>query len=397
MNASTARRAVWTVAISFASAAACAVLAVFVLSGAVTNNVTTAVAAALVYMLPLLALQATTENALRRRADASGFPVDWIIYVSSKLAVGVAAAAIGSAVALLLGIITRWQDLYLTNRMVVVFSLVVACVVRVYDTTRNRLEERAHELEREVAYSAKALRVHEQEAASAREIQQGLMPRQLPQLRGFQFSAACQPALTVAGDYYDAIRLSGSSVAILVGDVSGKGMPAALLMSNLQAIVRVFAPAGLAPAELCAKANQLIAANVAPGKYVTFFYAIVDTERRRVDYCNAGHNPPLLAHADGAVETLGEGGPVLGVFRDAPYCGGSAVLRSGDTLVLFTDGITEAMNANDEEFGDERLLAAVRGDIAGADACHKRILSAVAEFANGIFHDDATILVMTVN
>ncbi|MGH9562560.1 MAG: PP2C family protein-serine/threonine phosphatase [Terracidiphilus sp.] len=121
------------------------------------------------------------------------------------------------------------------------------------------------------------------------------MPKELPQIRRCQLAAECLPARVVGGDYYDAIRLADCRAAIVIGDVSGKGMPAALLMSNLQAIVRAFAPTGLAPSELCAKANQLIAANVAPGKYITFFYAVVDTERMRLDYCNAGQQPTTLA------------------------------------------------------------------------------------------------------
>jgi serine phosphatase RsbU (regulator of sigma subunit) len=186
-------------------------------------------------------------------------------------------------------------------------------------------------------------------------------------------------------------------MASVVADVSGKGMGAALLMSNLQAIVRAFAPGGVAPQELCAKANQLIAANVAPGKYITFFYAIVDAAGMRVDYCNAGHNPPMLCHRDETVETLGEGGPVLGIFPGASYTAGSAALRPHDCLVLFTDGITEAMNAQDEEFGEDRLMALLRQRSDSAVEYQKRIMAAVTQFSNGSFHDDATILVMTVN
>jgi hypothetical protein len=118
--------------------------------------------------------------------------------------------------------------------------------------------------------------MHEQEFERAREIQEALMPEQLPQIRGCRHSAVCQPARTVGGDYYDVIRMGDSCFAIAIGDVSGKGMAAALLMSNLQAIVRAFAPAGPAPEQLCTKTNGLIAGHVAAGKYITFFYAVVD-------------------------------------------------------------------------------------------------------------------------
>jgi sigma-B regulation protein RsbU (phosphoserine phosphatase) len=382
--------------LSLLVAAICAVLVLFVLRGTVSSGVGQTLAAAIVYVLPLLALQAATEKALRRRADASRFPLDWILYGGAKLTIGLAAAGIGSSLALLLGIMRDWQDLYLANRMVVIVSVIASCLIRLYGTTRSRLEERNSQLQQKVEAEQRIVRLHEQDFERAREIQEALMPKQLPQIRGCQLAASCQPARIVGGDYYDAIRLGESSIAIVIGDVAGKGMAAALLMSNLQAIVRAFAHAGLEPQELCAKANQLIAATVAPGKYITFFYAVVDVARMRLDYCNAGHNPPMLKHSKGAMQALGEGGPVLGVFPNACYTGGTAELRPGDCLVLFTDGITEAMNATDEEFGEERLMALLGQRSDSADECRRQILAAVTHFSNGAFHDDATVLVMTV-
>jgi len=397
MNLIAAKRGVWVVTIAFVSAVGCALLALFVVQGNVKGDVGKTLAAALVYMLPLLALQAVTEKTLRRWADASRFPVDWVVYGGAKLVLGLAAAAVGSALAMLLGIVGKWQDLYLPNRMVVVVSVIAACLFRLYGTTRSRLEERNRQLEAKVEAEGRTLRMHEQDFERAREIQEALMPKQLPQIRGCRLAAVCQPARTVGGDYYDVIRIGDSSVAIAIGDVSGKGMAAALLMSNLQAIVRAFAPAGPAPEELCAKANGLIAGNVASGKYITFFYAVVDTARMRIDYCSAGHNPPILQRRDGTQETLTEGGPVLGIFPGAHYAGGMAELRPCDCLVLFTDGITEAMNANDEEFGEQRLMDLLKHGSVNADECRERIISAVTQFSNGIFHDDATVLVLTLN
>jgi sigma-B regulation protein RsbU (phosphoserine phosphatase) len=397
MNISVARRVVWAATISLACAAVGAVLALFVIRGTLGSAVGTALAAAIVYMLPFVALLAATEKALRRWADASRFPFDWILYGGAKLTLGLVAAGIGSALALLLGIVSKWQDLYLPNRMAVVVPVIASCLIRLYSTTRSRLEERNRQLQEKVEAEERTLRLHEQDFERAREIQEALMPKQLPQVRGCQLAGGCQPARIVGGDYYDAIRLGDSSVALVVGDVSGKGMAAALLMSNLQAIVRAFAPAGLEPQELCARANRLIAANVAPGKYITFFYAVVDAARMRLDYCNAGHNPPMLQHRDGTLEILGEGGPVLGVFPDPCYTRGTANLRPDDCLVLFTDGITEAMNAKEEEFGEERLMALLRQPSSSAEECRSQIVAAVADFSNGVFQDDATLLVMTVN
>jgi len=248
-----------------------------------------------------------------------------------------------------------------------------------------------------VETESRALQLHQEDFERAREIQQALMPVTLPQIQGCELAAGCQPARMVGGDYFDAIRLGDARAAIAIGDVSGKGMAAALLMSNLQAIVRAFAPGELAPNELCAKANQLIAANVAPGKYITFFYAVIDTARMRLDYCNAGHNPPILRRRDGTLEWLREGGPVLGVLPTAPYAAGSVELRSGDCLVLYTDGITEAYNAADEEFGEERLIRALDQPAGVAEESRQRIMVAVTEFSNGNFHDDATMMIASVN
>ena len=117
----------------------------------------------------------------------------------------------------------------------------------------------------------------------------------------------------------------------------------------------------------------------------------------RLDYCNAGHNPPMLQHRNGTLETLCEGGPVLGVFPGACYTGGTADLRPEDCLVLFTDGITEAMNAKDQEFGEERLMALLSHWPGSAEECRQQIVGAVTQFSNGVFHDDATVLVLTVN
>jgi sigma-B regulation protein RsbU (phosphoserine phosphatase) len=397
MNITAAKRGAWVVAIALISTISCAFLALFVVQGNVRGDIGKTIAAAIVYMVPLLALQAVTEKTLRRWSDASNFPVDWIVYGGAKLVIGLACAAIGSALALLLGIVSRWQDLYLPNRMVVVVSVIAACLVRLYGTTRSRLEARNRQLEAKVEAEGRTLRMHEQDFERAREIQEALMPKQLPQIRGCRLSAVCQPARTVGGDYYDVIRLGDSTVAIAIGDVSGKGMAAALLMSNLQAIVRAFAPVATAPEELCTKANGLIAGNVASGKYITFFYAVVDTARMRLDYCSAGHNPPMLLRSDGTLETLAEGGPVLGIFPAAHYVGGTLGLKAGDSLVLFTDGITEAMNATDEEFGEQRLEDLMRQVKGSADECRERIMSAVTQFSSGNFHDDATVLVLTVD
>ncbi len=376
-------------------AIAAAALVKFVVKGSLAG-LGGMLAAGFLYLLPISALLAITEPPMRRWMAPARFPMDWIIFVAVKLTATAAAAAVGGTLAIQARLESS-SDLYVVNRVVVVAVVLVTCAMEVYSTTRSRLESRNRQLEERVQAESRALQLHQEDFERAREIQQALMPTQLPQIQGCDLAAGCQPARMVGGDYYDAIRLGDARAAIAIGDVSGKGMAAALLMSNLQAIVRAFAPSGLAPAELCAKANQLIAANVAPGKYITFFYAVLEAVHMRLDYCNAGHNPPILRRRDGALERLGEGGPVLGVLAGAAYTAGAVELRPGDCLVLYTDGISEAFNPEGEEFGEERLILPLKGPGDSAEDRRQRIMAAVTEFCGGNFHDDATMMIVSMH
>jgi len=213
----------------------------------------------------------------------------------------------------------------------------------------------------QVASGFERIRLREQERdfEKAREIQQGLLPKQIPQLAGYEIACAWQPARAVAGDYYDVIKLSDSALGICIADVVGKGMPAALLMSNLQAIVRAMASEDMPPKQLCEKVNRVISSNMTPGKFITFFYCLLDAKQKKLSYSNAGHNRPILFHQDGTWLELKEGGLALGMSRERNYEQGEAELKSGDRLLLFTDGVTEVVNAEREEFGEERLVCLV--------------------------------------
>ncbi len=237
----------------------------------------------------------------------------------------------------------------------------------------------------------------ELEVAEARSIQQGLLPKSIPQRPGYEISGAWQPAQSIGGDYYDVLEFDDNSLGLCIADVAGKGLPAALLMSNLQAAVRGLASPALAPDGLCSRLNSLVCHNTGADRFITFFYARLDGPARLLHYANAGHNPPILLHADGSHERLQAGGGVLGVFPRHKFASGATQLASGDRLILYTDGVTETCDAADEEFGEVRLLRLLQEyRTAAASALQAKILAVAGEFSRGHWHDDATLLVLAV-
>ena len=237
---------------------------------------------------------------------------------------------------------------------------------------------------------------HEQrELDEALRIQRKLLPAVLPELDGWEIACSWQPASGVGGDCFDAIALTPSRVALSIADVVGKGIPAALLMCNLQAAVRAFATATTEPRELCQQVNRILCGHIAEGRFISFCYCVIDTELGVVSYCNAGHYAPRVVRAGGGVERLTAGGPVLGVLPDAVYEQGRASVGAGDRVILFTDGITEARAGEDDEFGEDRLLdLAVEHRACSAPALQARLNAAVASFTGGRFHDDSTLIVL---
>ncbi len=235
------------------------------------------------------------------------------------------------------------------------------------------------------------------EILEAKEIQRGLLPGEIPQFHGFEISGAWQPARVVGGDYFDVYSVSDSRVALCIADVVGKGMPAALLMSNLQAAVKGSTAEACDPGQLCRKVNAFVCSHLGPEKFITLFYGVLVRPTRKLLYTNAGHNAPVLVRADGSCLRLRRGGPVLGVFPDAGYELGEVELAPGDRLVLFTDGVVEAANSKDEEFGERRLVRLLVDDRKmTARGLQDKILSAATEFTGGEFQDDATLLVVAV-
>lgn len=237
----------------------------------------------------------------------------------------------------------------------------------------------------------------ESELSLATEIQRGLLPSTLPVVHGYSCAATSIPSKHVGGDYYDFIRLSDGRLIIAIADVSGKGMPASLLMANVQAALRVLAPLDMRLEELVTRINAIVYHNTSPDKFVTFFGAIFDPKDSSFTYINAGHNPPFVVRADGSIEELNEGGIILGIVEDAPpYNSGNFHLHIGDTIVMYTDGVSEAMNHDNDEFGEEQLKdIAVYTRHMDASAILETIVLAVQKHANDAPQsDDITLAVV---
>ena len=239
-------------------------------------------------------------------------------------------------------------------------------------------------------------RVEEEEHTQAREIQQALLPKKIPQVRGCEISAAWRPARHVGGDYFDVTELSEGRLALCIADVMGKGVPAALLMSNLQAAIKAIEPAE--PRELCDRLNRLVFSLTGPGRLISLFYAVLEMKRKTLAYSNAGQNAPILARGDGSFLRLTDGGAPLGAVEDWAFEQGEVALAAGDRILLFTDGISEARGTDGEEFGDDRLLALVRKNRAlSAAEIQQKVQDAVGWSSGRKFDDDATLLVLALD
>lgn len=235
----------------------------------------------------------------------------------------------------------------------------------------------------------------------AREVQERLFPQKMPLIAGIDYSGSCRPALGVGGDYYDFLQLPNGDLGVAVGDVSGKGIAAALLMASLQASLRSQALTGTADlAQLMCNVNKLVYDATPSNRYATFFYGQYQQQTRTFRYVNAGHNPPFILRrsSDGTVHVirLETGGPVVGLFSDAPYQQGSLILERGDVFVGFTDGISEAMNCADEEWGEENLIPSAAAQL-DKPACEMipELMADADRFVSGApQHDDMTLVVV---
>jgi phosphoserine phosphatase RsbU/P len=240
------------------------------------------------------------------------------------------------------------------------------------------------------------------EVEIAREVQERLFPQKLPEILGLDYCGHCRPALGVGGDYYDFLALPAGHLGIAIGDVSGKGIAAALMMASLQASLRgeaTRAPENLAAA--VANINRLVYEVSAAHRYATFFYGQYNPATHQFDYVNAGHNPPMLFHSCNGkweISRLEVGGTVVGLLESSPYQQGAMTFAPGDILIAFTDGISEAMNDHEEEWGEKNLIAAIEynSQLSAAEILHCILQAADVFVAGAKQHDDMTLVVARV-
>ena len=236
----------------------------------------------------------------------------------------------------------------------------------------------------------------ERELQLAMEIQQRFQPTAPPIVPGYELQGISFPCYEIGGDYYDFIEREDGRLVIALGDVSGKGTAAALLMSSLHAAVHAQAGSHETLVETISAVNRYLADNIPPNRFVTLFYAELDPASGSLSFLNAGHNPPLIVHAAGTVEQLASGGLPLGIKRDAEYREGRTQLQLGDVLVIYSDGVTEAASPSGEEFGPTRLYEVVSRNIdASAAGVRDRIESALTKFSQGTqAADDITLVIV---
>jgi serine phosphatase RsbU (regulator of sigma subunit) len=240
-----------------------------------------------------------------------------------------------------------------------------------------------------------AEKFHSQELQQAAEIQRGLLPDRAPDVPGLEIAGHNAPCQTVGGDYYDFFLCRDGQIALVLADVSGKGLPAALLMASVQARVEVLLEdAGDLP-QLLSRLDRMMADNCPKNRFVTLFLCVLNPETGEVVYCNAGHNPPFVVRVSGLVERLIGSGTMLGIFPELGYEQRRCRLDAGDFLVLYSDGVSEAEDPSGEEFGDERL-AALLADSRGIAASEilERVKDAVTAWTAGApAADDVTVVV----
>lgn len=278
------------------------------------------------------------------------------------------------------GVFTRFEDVDGNS-----FSLVS------FDEVSQALDAQRRALAEKVEFERRAVR----ELEIAKQVQARLFPQTLPSIASLDYAGICIQARQVGGDYYDFLDLGPDRLGLVIGDIAGKGIAAALLMANLQANLRSQCAIALdEPQRLLRAVNQLFYENTTEGAYATLFFGEYDDKARRLRYANCGHLCALLLRSDDTVERLDSTSTVLGLFKEWDCSIGERSLFAGDTLALYTDGITESFNDVEEEYGEQRLIEALRHHRAlSSQALLESIVDNVKQFSPHEQHDDITLIV----
>jgi PAS domain S-box-containing protein len=247
----------------------------------------------------------------------------------------------------------------------------------------------------DITEKKRLIRVQE-ELHLAYEIQSKLMPKEFPKVEGYDIAGKNIPSKEVGGDYFDFIQIDDSQVAVCLGDVSGKGMPAALIMANLQAAIRGQSFLKSTPKECLTSANSLIYQNTDIERYVTFFYGILDSHNHSLTFSNGGHEFPLVLSKNGKKKVLEKGGLILGYLQDYAFEQETVQIEPDDIIVAFSDGIIEAQNTNEDFFGEERLISVINSNrTSSAQTIIDQVFNAVYEFCDNVDQmDDLSLIVI---
>jgi serine phosphatase RsbU (regulator of sigma subunit) len=275
----------------------------------------------------------------------------YLLFLPLQIITLISATVFGSILVVLFQPLFSFAESRTVGLLVLVNALlavVVGIALHTYDSMRRQIEQSYENLRRQESL--------ERELQIARDVQQELLPHGSPTIRGLDLTGICRPAIGVGGDYFDFIVLSEDEVGLAIGDVSGKGVPAALLMAGLHTSVRSLALPGVGPAQLNNRLNRILFRSSSSARYATFLFAFYDYTTRTFRYSNAGHHPPLLLRGETASRLDSRGGLPIGMFEDSGYGEAELQLSPGDLLALFTDGIVEAPDPAGAEYGEQRLI-----------------------------------------
>jgi|SRR6516225_130376 sigma-B regulation protein RsbU (phosphoserine phosphatase) len=284
--------------------------------------------------------------------------------------------------------------LYLGRGLIAKSVAVTATLTFAGTTAAGVLGLALYRVQLELRASRMELARKQAEINFAHEVQRALFPRQFPVDGGLEFSAVCVPASGISGDYYDVLQLGDGRLAFAVADISGKGISAAILMSNVHAVLRTLAEAGHSPAEVCAQLNRHLCRVTEESRFATFFYAEWNPTNRTLTYVNAGHTTPIL-WGSWCGQRLDEGGVPLGLFPDFKFQVGTALVLPGDLMAVYSDGVTEAGTRRGEQFGEARLETLVKAHARKPlTEIQAQVLAEVRRWSGEEAEDDVTLLLV---